>query len=341
MPLLVTLRRAALILGAVLVLAFAAYGAYWHVMAQKLEDGLGPWAAARQADGITLRWSKVALGGFPLRFRFRFTDAHLSAERPIPAEANVASLDVWANPWNLHRWHLSTRDVARLADPLGALGVTLDHVDGSALLDEGRPFILDLGIAGARGSGLAQGFGIGKASVHLEVPPSPPKSHQDTALSAVIDLGAVTLPQAVPGFGDTVGDVAFSADLKGGLPPGRLAPALSAWRDSGGTLELRYFRLRWGGVLLDANGTLALDDALQPEGAFSAEITGQDAAVDLAVGSGALQPRDAVLAKTVLGLLAKPGPNGEKAITVPLTVQQDRVFLGPAAIAPLPRITWE
>jgi len=341
MPLLVTLRRAALILGAVLVLAFAAYAAYWHVMAQKLEKELGPWAAARQADGITLRWSKAAVGGFPLRFRFRFTDANLTALRPVPVDATVSSLDVWANPWNLHRWRFSTRDVGKLADPLGALGFVLDHVDGSALLDEGSPFILDFGIAGARGSGLAQGFGIGSASVHLEVPPNPPQSHRDTALSATLDLSAVTLPQAVPGFGNTVGDLAFSADLKGGLPPGPLAPALSAWRDSGGTLELRYVRLRWGGLLIDASGTLALDDTLQPEGAFSAEITGQDAAVDLAVSSGALQPADAVIAKAVLGLLAKPAPNGDKAITVPLTVQRDRVFLGSAAIASLPRINWE
>lgn len=341
MPLASTLRRAGLTLGILLLLACAGYGVYWHVMAQRLEDGLGPWAAARRAEGYTLVWDKVAVAGFPLRFRFRFSDAHIAAARPLPIGITVSSLDIWAHPWNLHHWHFNTRDVAQVSAPLGAVGFALDHADGSAQFDEGRPLILDLGVSGARGSGVAAGVTIGTASAHLEVPADPPKSHRDTALSAVMELGAVTLPQSVPGFGDTVGHLTFSADLKGGLPPGALKPALAAWRDSGGTLELRYFRLRWGGLLIDANGTLALDGGLQPEGALSAEITGQDAAVDLAVSTGALQPADAVLAKAVLGLLAKPGRNGDKAITVPLTLQRDRLFLGGAAIASLPRIDWE
>ncbi len=340
MPLLSTFRRAALTFGVLLSAAFAAYGAYWHAMAGKLENGLAPWAAARQAEGYTLRWDKVAVGGFPTRFRFRFTGAHFTAERPVPIAFSVSSLDVWAMPWNLHHWRFSTGDVARVADPFGAAGFSLEHVEGSARFDAGAPLDLDLAIAGATGSGFARGFAIGTATAHIEIPPNPPRGHRDTALDAVLELGAVTLPASVPGFGDTVNDLAFSTDLKGALPPGPLVPALSAWRDAGGTVELRYFRLRWGELLIDANGTLALDGALQPEGALSAEITGQDAAVDLAVTSGALQPADAALAKAVLAVLAKPGPGGEKAITVPLTLQQERLFLGGAPIAAIPRIDW-
>jgi hypothetical protein len=336
-----TLRRALLTIGIVAVLAFAAYGVYWHVTANKLRDGLAPWAAARRAEGYTLRWDKVEIGGFPARFRFRFTGARLGAQRPVPIAFDVSSLDVWAEPWNLHHWRFSTGDVAQVADPLGTVGFSLDHLDGSAQFDVGDPLLLDVAVAGASGAGLARGFAIGTATAHIEVPAAPPRDHRDTALDAVLELGAVKLPQSVPGFGDTVTDLAFSTDLKGGLPPGPLEPALTAWRDAGGTIELRYFRLRWGGLLIDANGTLALDGALQPEGALSAEITGQDAAVDLAVTTGALQPADTTLAKAVLGLLAKPGPSGAKAITVPLTLQQDRIYLGAAAIASIPRISWE
>ncbi len=336
-----TFGRAAVTIGVVVLAAFAAYGVYWHVMAGRLRDGLAPWAAARQAEGYTLHWDRVKVGGFPTRFRFRFAGAHFTAQRPVPIAFTVSSLDVWAEPWNLHHWRFSTGDVAQVADPFGAAGFSLDHVEGSAQFDAGEPLALDVAISGAAGSGFAQGFAIGTASAHIEVPPNPPRNHRDTALDAVLELGAVRLPESVPGFGDTVTNLAFSTDLKGGLPPGPLAPALAAWRDAGGTVELRYFRLRWGGLLIDANGTLALDNALQPEGALSAEITGQDAAVDLAVTSGALQPADAALAKAVLGLLAKPGPSGEKAITVPLTLQQDHIFLGSAAIASLPHISWE
>ena len=47
------------------------------------------------------------------------------------------------------------------------------------------------------------------------------------------------------------------------------------------------------------------------------------------------------LAAAVLGVLARPGPSGEKAITVPLTLQQSRLYLGPAALGRVPRISWE
>jgi hypothetical protein len=59
------------------------------------------------------------------------------------------------------------------------------------------------------------------------------------------------------------------------------------------------------------------------------------------VKAGTIQAQSGGIAKGILGLLAKPGPNGEKAITVPLTLQQHRLFLGPAAVAEVPPIKWE
>ena len=129
--------------------------------------------------------------------------------------------------------------------------------------------------------------------------------------------------------------------MKGALPPGQLVPALTHWRDDGGTIELQSLRLRWGSLLVDASGTLALDNALQPEGAFSAVITGQDAAVDVAVKTGALKPSDAGAAKAVLGLLARPNGNGDKALTLPMTIQNQRLYLGPAKLANIPPIPWD
>jgi hypothetical protein len=146
---------------------------------------------------------------------------------------------------------------------------------------------------------------------------------------------------AVPGFGNTLSGFSFAAQMKGALPPGPLVPALAHWRDDGGTIELQSVRLRWGSLLVDASGTLALDKTLQPEGAFSTVITGQDAAVDVAVRTGALKPSDAGAAKAVLGLLARPqGNNGDKAITLPMTIQNQQLYLGPAKLATIPPIPW-
>lgn len=152
---------------------------------------------------------------------------------------------------------------------------------------------------------------------------------------------AASLLYPVPAFGDTLNGFSFAAQLDGALPPGPFVQALTHWRDDGGTIGLQSLRLRWGSLLVDASGTLALDEALQPEGALTATITGQDAAVDVAVMTGVLKPEAANAAKAVLGLLAKPNAQGQKAISLPVTMQNQQLFLGPAKIASIPPVRWE
>ncbi len=334
------LNRAAFGLAAAVAVLFAAYFAYWHIMAQKLRDELEPWAEAQRAQGMIAAWDQVQISGFPTAFFFRFTKARFSAARPLPASIAAPTLSVWAEPWNLRHWQFAAADGARL-DLNNIAAFDADHLEGSATVDTADALLLDATAAAIKGGGLAQNTLIASASAHIEIPARVPAGHQDTALTAALQLGDMTLPMSVPSFGDKVSELSFTAQLKGALPPGALPAALTLWRDAGGTVELRSFRLHWGDLLIDANGTLALDNDLQPEGAFSAIITGQNAIVDLAVKTGTLRAENGGIAKAILGLLAKPGPNGEQAITVPFSVQQRRLYLGPAAVAELPHIDWE
>lgn len=334
-------RRLAIAALALLIVAFGAYGYYWYWMAGKLREGLEPWAEARRAEGYRVQWDSVTIGGFPGAFRYTFTQASFGAERPLPATLEATRLTVWTEPWNLRHWQFAAEDGARFGALQGLTGYDLGTLEGSAGIGNGDIVVLDIKAAPLDGTGLAAGTRIGNATAHLEIPTHIPSDHKAVALDAALRLTDIKTLITVPSFGDTVSELSFAMQLKGGLPPGSLAHALAQWRDDGGTVELKDFHLQWGALLIDASGTLALDNALQPEGAFSATLTGQDAAVDLAVTAGALQQQDARIVKAVLSVLAKPGPRGDKAITVPLTVQQSRVYLGPAAIGKLPPIRWE
>jgi hypothetical protein len=334
-------RGIVLVLAVLAVAAIGGYGYYWFSMAAKLREGLTPWAEAERAKGYVIQWDQVELGGFPGAFRFRFTKPSFGAQRPLPVTLDAPSLVVSASPWNLHHWQLAATEGARLAGPLGVIGVDLGRLEASTGEGVNETIVLEIAASTLDGIGLAQGTHIANATAHIALPARPPASHSDSALDAALQLTEVKLPASVPGFGDTLAELAASVQLKGALPAGSFEEALTHWRDEGGTIELKEFRLRWGGLLVDASGTLALDAELQPEGALSAIITGQDAAVDLAVTAGTLQPQDAGIVKAVLGVLAKPGPSGEKAITVPLTLQQGRLYLGPAALGQVPRINWQ
>ncbi len=327
------LRRTVLGLTALVLAALLAYAGYWYYMAARIRGELLPWAEAQQARGYRLSWDGASVDGFPGAFRLHFTNAAFAAAPPLPVAASAPLLVVWAAPWNLRHWEFSAPSGATVADAQNLAGFALGHLDGSGEAGGDLGLSLDVTALDLAGSGLALGTQVGDAELHAELPPAPPASHRDSALDLALQVDDIKLPVTLPGFGGTLSGLSFAAQWKGALPPGPLAQALAAWRDDGGTIELQYFRLRWGALLLDASGTIALDGELQPEGALSAVITGQDAAVDVAVMTGALKPQDAGAAKAVLGFLGKPDAEGEKAITVPLTLQQGRLFLGPAAIA--------
>ncbi|HEY1503478.1 MAG TPA: DUF2125 domain-containing protein [Stellaceae bacterium] len=333
-------RRIVLPLTGVILVALIVYAAYWHYLAGTLRDQLLPWAQARAAEGYDVHWDAADLGGFPGSFRFNFTNLSFGALRPVPVAMSAASATAWAMPWNLRHWEFTTPSGAHVVEPGDSAGFDMRRVDGAVDVEGRIVAAIDVTATDLNGLGLAQGTKIGKAEAHIELPATPPQSHADTALGLSLQLSDATLPVAIPSFGDTLSEFSFAAQLKGALPPGQIGPALTRWRDDGGTIELQSLRLRWGSLLIDASGTLALDQALQPEGAFSAVITGQDAAVDAAVKTGTLKPSDAGAAKMVLGLLARPNGNGDKALTFPMTIQSQRLYLGPAKLANIPPIPW-
>lgn len=335
-----TIRRVMLSLTSLVLVALIAYAAYWYYMAGVIRDQLEPWARARAAEGYLVRWDSAAVTGFPGSFRIDLTNLSFGTQRPVPVALNAAAGSVWAMPWNLRHWEFTAPQGARLVEPTGSAGFDARRFDGAFDVSDGATSSLDVTALDLSGIGLTQGITVGDAEAHVEVPPRPPQSHTDPSLTLSLQVNTAKLPAPVPAFGDTLSGFSFAAQIKGALPPGPFVPALSHWRDDGGTIEVQSLRLRWGSLLLDASGTLALDNTLQPEGALSATITGQDAAVDVAVMTGALKPEAAGPAKAVLGLLAKPNAQGQKAINLPLTLQHQQLFLGPAKIANVPPVPW-
>jgi hypothetical protein len=137
-----------------------------------------------------------------------------------------------------------------------------------------------------------------------------------------------------------IDDLAFGVTVKGAVPDGPLAQAIAAWRDAGGTIELDHLHLNWGGLGASATGTIALDQDLQPIGAFSGGIEGFDTILSALVEARRLGAEEAALAQIALSALAKPGPDGKPQITTSFTIQNGKMYLGPVKLGDPPRIIW-
>ena len=327
--------------GVALLLAVAGYTGYWLYIAHRLPDTIAGWAQARAAEGYDLRWDSLAVSGFPVSFRVTATGVEFAGARPLPFEAGTGVLIAEAQPWNLWRWHATAPQVSRVEGPREGDAISAAMLDATVAIGRDKATSVAVTTHRIAGSGAASLLSVASADAQIVLPARPPADHRQESARVALQLSGIGLPKAVPSLGATVDKVTLTAVLKGAIPAGKLRDALTAWRDDGGTIELEQGTLDWGKLAVSANGTLAVDGTLQPMGAVTATIEHHDAVIDAAVAGGTMRAQDANLAKILLGLMAKPDADGNKQLNLPVTLQNRRLYLGPAQLAVLPMITWE
>jgi len=339
------MRRATVLrlVGAVLVIGFGAYSAYWWVAAGKIKKAATAWQGAERAQKIDVSWQKMRVAGYPLSFRLELTDAALkdSASNP-PVELTAPTLAASLKPWNFRNFWFSAPDgisvgLGSAAAPLATFSG--EHGSGAvALADDGGATVW-LSLYQAKATAIAS---LGARAVHawLMLPPGAPTTHLEAGLGFALDVEQLALPAAPPGFSATVDALGFGVTLMGEFPAGPLRQAAAQWRDHGGTVELDHLDLRWGDMEINGTGTLALDSDLQPIGGFSGGVSGFDQLLNGLVAAGRVKASDARIARLALAMLAKTGPDGRPEIAASLTIQNGEMYLGPAKLGPAPRIDW-
>jgi len=351
--------RRRLLIALVVVLAVSAgIVVFWHYASEAFRDGIEAWTVARRAEGIQANYASVVMRGFPFRLQATLRDPVLS--RPVAGggspghnlawEWRGSELGVSIRPWNPHRVDLSFPGTNQITVPFGERGVTVFAAAGSANAT------LDLNAAGMPASADLDFTDLdllsedGEESVTVARTELSAVTHtfdMPTHHNATFDLSfagnGIELPkQWSPPLGTFVSVVECQASLMGMIPPGPPEKAAEAWRDEGGTIEVHRLHLEWGPLQIEAGGTLALDSHLQPIGALSAIVRGFSETVDALVAGGMVQAADGSTAKQVLGLLAKaPKHGGPPELTVPVTLQNGWIYVGPVALAQVSPISWE
>lgn len=328
-----------------LLVLFGAYAAYWRIVAGRIADGLVAWRQAMQPREIDVSWHKLRVAGFPFAFRVELEDAALRDGRLRPApQLHLAELSGSARPWDFADWRLAAPAglVAGLA-PSGdrpPLHLAAQAADGTVSLGPGGAGWLWLKLHGV-GAEAGARVPIKTATAWITLPATPPRAHTDQSIGLALDLRQVHLPAPPVHLSDTIDDLAFAAKVKGPVPEGPLVPAIAAWRDAGGTIELDHLRVDWGGLGVSANGTVALDQNLQPVAAFSGGIEGFATILSALVDADRLDVEQAALAQIALSALARPGPDGKPQIKTSFTVQDGKMYLGPARLGQAPWIVWK
>jgi hypothetical protein len=287
----------------------------------------------------------MRVSGYPAAFRVDLGSAALrdGAITPSP-ELRVPVLSGTARPWDFADWRLAapegfTADFAAAGGTAPAKLIA-QTADGVVSIQPEGGWTLWLTFGGATVETAAPVL-VGSGRAMLTAPSRPARGQADPVMALAVEAHQIKLPAAIAPLGDTIDELNFAATEKGAIPSGKLADAVAAWRDAGGKIELDNLRLKWGALDATATGTIALDQELQPTGSFSGAIQGYDQILTALVQNGQMRASDASLARIALTFLAKAGLDGKPEIRTAFTIQNSQMFLGPAKLGRLPRITWE
>jgi hypothetical protein len=324
------------------------YSGWWWLTARAFEARIDQWIVAEQAKGAKIAPATVSVGGYPIAFSVKLSG--LSLGWPSGFGFTAQSLNVRTHPWAPKSFKVDaaggfilTLPPGDIRPPLTLAGETLR---GHASFGDG-PMPLTMDLSADTVSGSTRGT-EGPASRELTVatvnltgsrPQTPPAIDTDIAYDLslkLIDLSAQALENHP--LGATIKQITLHPQLLGSPPVTWDAAGIKAWRDAGGTVNLSELSLQWGQLSLSGNGTMALDADSQPEGAFTAHLSGFEQALDSLAAAGWIKLSAASIAKLALGIASHPGPDGKPTVDAPVTIQNRHITLGPAKLGQLPEL---
>lgn len=319
-------------------------------MAARVVTGrIDQWIAGEQAKGAKIAPAKVAVGGYPLAFSINLKDVSLAW--PNGFGFSSQSLKLRIHPWALHSFKVNATGGFEVALPAGttrppmvfdgetlkghasfgdtamplSMDLTADTVSASSTTAENAPPNRELTVTTVEFDGTR--------------PTVEPMADTDIAYDLSLKLMGVSA-EVLEGnpLGAKIDQAALHVQLLGKPPAAWDEAGIKAWREAGGTVNLNTLSLQWGQLSLSADGTLALDKEMQPEGAFTTHMTGYEQAIDSLAAAGWLKLGSASIAKLALGIASHPGPDGKPSVNTPLTIQNRRLSAGAIKLGQVPEL---
>ena len=329
--------------------AFAAYGLYWREMAARLELGINEWVQSQHMSGTVVEFAWSGIGGFPFAFDADFRS--LRFEIPLaPGQFLRWSGPIFAaqmRPWNLHRVTVKGSGGHELLlgshDQGQSYQVLANSFDGQVTLHN-HGGIAEFRIAMTPIKVMYEPAGAMEAmsaTFGLRLPLVAPRDYREALIGIAIAADNLVLPkELVLPERNRVDHAAIDAEIKGPMQPGAIAGSMAAWRDAGGTVEIRHAAFRQGTLDLEGDATLALDGALQPIGAGRIDAQGLAPAIGKLSDLGLVERGTANLAMAAVKALETRNDSGNLTAKLPLSLQAGLLRLGPVPLATLPKIDW-
>jgi hypothetical protein len=354
------------LIGVIVILVL--YTAYWFFAAGKLHEEIKNFAAQSDSRDIVIGWNHLSRSGYPYRIAITFDQPSVRAPHTPEGWAWTAS-DIEADflPYNLRHVVLKVDGEQRLHyndlqgrprrhliraraegtwasysdikdEPFGHLAIDISKL--VAVQDGDAKGSLDSDNTGER-------LTAGRLQLHMRpstnedapltvAPTTPDTSSYDIALQGD-DMTVTDATPTAAVLGHNIKLIMVQARLRD-LPKSSSASLVKLsrnWLQKGGRLTVSDLRIIWGPLDLRAQGEITLDDQARPKGQFNAEFTNYAELLDALVKAHVIRAKDAKLANAGLNLVAQLQGRADGQVSVPITLNNGKLFFGPLVIATL------
>jgi hypothetical protein len=331
-------RIAAICLAVILI-----YSTAWYIAAGMIETRVMTMLAAQQPHGVTIVAAKYRKSGYPLAFHVTLKTVSLSTADGLSVTAPRVRLGIGITGPS-HISFVADRGVVASLSATGSRApadAAITRVSGSVQFVGRSISDATIEITGATlssGTSTDRTITVEMVTANVSTPDAPPQGANQPGCHVTVSAAGVAVPPpGIPSLGNTMQSVSIDAMVMG-QPPALNAAAVAGWRDGGGAVEIDDLSATWGPLALKLNGTLALDSAFQPQFSGRAVITGFDETLDAMASTGAMKARNLGLVKMGLGVIAKPDADGTPTLNVPLTIQDQALYVSHFKIAAVPKI---
>jgi hypothetical protein len=132
----------------------------------------------------------------------------------------------------------------------------------------------------------------------------------------------------------------LSVTIPNPLPDAFTVPALTAWRDAGGRVDIHELSLRKGPMNVTGHGTLSLDERLQPLLDMPSRVTGHMPFVMELQQRGILDTKQSMIAASTLSFMSKPDENGASTLAATMLIKQSTLYAGMLRVVDVPPLFW-
>lgn len=333
-------RRRWMTLGIVIIIAALIYSGWWFWLASTVREQINVWIDNNRGGGRAIEMARLDVSGFPGALKINAENLQIE-DSAAGWRLNIPAIFATVRPWKIDRIDGKFHGPLNLVVVKGPASKTyaLEAVLNDWTVDRDQDGRVRLALQEVMLKGDDDKDTLGISSLKAILIRGAVPVYGALKLTA----SGITLPtRARSPFGADVKMLDTRLELVGALPPNNLtAPELRQWTKDGGAVEVRSLRVIHGVLGLSGDGTMALDGRLQPIGAFSARVSGYDAALDQLTQAGLVKSSDGNIAKMILGALGKvPAGGGPKQIDVPISMQDQRLSVGPIPLMRIPAILW-